>query len=180
MKVECGACDFSFHSGDPVIVCPRCHRAVAVAACSVPVDFGEYRQILDVALEGVKRSIIIHGEWNDYSQFDIHRVVSGEFGEYCAAVARKQIIGKHGQIDELVDVIVTAVKAIRRLQCLQGLPEGWSIAPAMGGDESKVWVQCPDGEGGDFCRKEVELALVAGFVSKDVGSALERFFWEKF
>lgn len=37
--------------------------------------------------------------------------------------------------------------------------DGWYVGPAMGDDPSRVWVRCPDGEGGDFPAIEVERAM---------------------
>jgi len=57
---------------------------------------------------------------------------------------------------------------------------GWQVAPAMDGSASKVWLQSPDGEGGDFDREEFEAVLASGFVTGEIGEAISRFFWENF
>lgn len=60
------------------------------------------------------------------------------------------------------------------------MPRGWWIGPAVSGRDDKVWINCPDGEGGDFCRAEFEAVLTSGFVTGDMEQAISRFFWENF
>lgn len=110
---ECGEVTFQEFT---LCVCPACGKKIEMIRC---IDFEEYRSVLDKAFERIKQSIIKHGDWSDYSPVAVHKALSGEFNEYLAAVVADQISGRHGQIDELVDVIVTAVKGIRRLECLQ-------------------------------------------------------------
>ena len=116
MKARC-SCDFEFFAEFTRSVCPKCGEPVEVIRAVV--DFEDYRGILDEALVRVKRSIIVHGTWEFYSPESAFDAVAGEFGEYCTAFTDKNIHGPHGQIDELMDVIVTAAKGIRRLRCLQ-------------------------------------------------------------
>ena len=83
------------------------------------IDFEEFRPILNDVMEKIKHSIIKHGDWSGYSVADVFDKVAGEFDEYREAYVAEVLAGKHGQIDELSDVIVTAIKGIRRLKCLQ-------------------------------------------------------------
>jgi hypothetical protein len=85
------------------------------------IDFEEFRPILEAAMEKIKASIIKHGDWSGYTSEDVFEKVAGEFDEYREAYVAEVLAGKHGQIDELGDVIVTAVKGIRRLRCIEGL-----------------------------------------------------------
>lgn len=57
---------------------------------------------------------------------------------------------------------------------------GWVFGPSMVNDPAKVWIFAPSGEGGDFCREELEAVVAAGKLYGDVEGAVERFFWENF
>lgn len=54
--------------------------------------------------------MVKHGDWRNYSQFDIHKAVCDEFQEYSDAVIAGDIHGPHGQRRELLQVAVTALK----------------------------------------------------------------------
>lgn len=116
MKAKC-ECGCEFFAEFTRCVCPNCGKDIKLI--SAYVDFNDYRVIMDEALERIKQSVIKHGTWDNYCEIRIHKAISGEFNEYRQAVIDENVIGKHGQIDELVDLVVTAVKGIRRLQCLQ-------------------------------------------------------------
>lgn len=59
--------------------------------------------------------------------------------------------------------------------------KGWFVGASVGDDTGKVWIGAPSGEGGDFCRSEVEAVLsVEGTPEEVAGRRLERYFWEKF
>jgi hypothetical protein len=83
------------------------------------IDFEEFRPILNNAMEKIKASIIKHGDWSTYTAEDVFEKIASEFDEYREAYVAEVLAGKHGQIDELGDVIVTAIKGIRRLKCLE-------------------------------------------------------------
>jgi hypothetical protein len=78
-----------------------------------------YRCSLDEALVRVQRSIGIHGDWSNYTAEQVFDAVAGEFSEYCEAFFDNRIADKHGQIDELKDVMTVCVKGIERLKCLR-------------------------------------------------------------
>ena len=77
------------------------------------------QQRLITDTQKIKLSVIKHGDWSGYSIDDVFEKIAGEFDEYREAYVNAELVGKHGQIDELGDVIVTAIKGIRRLKCLQ-------------------------------------------------------------
>lgn len=57
-------------------------------------------------------------DWSGYDEAQVFEAVAGEFDEYREAVAAGQVSGRHGQVDELFDLVVTAIRGIRRLaQC---------------------------------------------------------------
>lgn len=56
----------------------------------------------------------------------------------------------------------------------------WSTGPAICGDPCKIFIMCPEGEGGDFSRDEFNAVLESGFASGDVEGFVSRFFWENF
>lgn len=56
----------------------------------------------------------------------------------------------------------------------------WQTGPAICGDPHKIFIRCPDGEGGDFCREEFNSVLESGFIAGDVEGAVFSFFWENF
>jgi hypothetical protein len=60
------------------------------------------------------------------------------------------------------------------------MPGGWRIAPSACGDDNKIWIAAPSGEGGDFCKEEFEKVMSAGFMIGEMAPAIERFFWENF
>lgn len=80
-----------------------------------PVYFTEYRPVLEYVLERIKASLLKHGDWHGYTPAQVFEVVAGEFDEYREAVVGGQIAGKHGQVDELMDVAAVAVKGILAL-----------------------------------------------------------------
>jgi hypothetical protein len=83
------------------------------------VDFAEYVPLLEEVYARIKVSVKKHGDWSDYPPEKVHEAIDGEYDEFCRAKERAQVMGPHGQIDELYDVIVTAAKGIRRLSCLE-------------------------------------------------------------
>jgi hypothetical protein len=82
------------------------------------VDFAEYLPVLQEAFERVKRSVRKHGTWDSYDAGRVFEAVAGEFDEYREAFLAQELRGRHGQVSELYDVVVTAVKGIRRLSDL--------------------------------------------------------------
>jgi hypothetical protein len=86
------------------------------------VDFAEFRPLLEELLEEIKVSIKGTGEkpgrgdWSGYSEAGIFDAVAGEFDEFREAFVRGDMVGEHGQIAELWDVAVTALKGVRRLR----------------------------------------------------------------
>lgn len=80
-----------------------------------PVDLAEFRPIVEKLFERLKESVREHGDWRRYGPRDVFVAVSGEFDEYREAFVAEQIEGRHGQVDELLDVAVVAIKGIRRL-----------------------------------------------------------------
>ena len=64
----------------------------------------------------VEQSVQIHGDWQEYTPSDVKRVVEDEFFEYLGAYLNDQIEGDHGQIEELRDLAVVAIKGIIHLQ----------------------------------------------------------------
>jgi hypothetical protein len=58
--------------------------------------------------------------------------------------------------------------------------EGFVIDASICGDDSKVFIGCPDGEGGDFNRVEFEAAVGRGRIFGNVRESLNTFFWENF
>lgn len=71
--------------------------------------------ILEEILGRLPRSIEKHGDWENYDESKVFEAVAGEFDEYREAVVIGRVDGPHGQVDELYDVVVTAIKGIRRL-----------------------------------------------------------------
>ena len=78
-----------------------------------------YRTILDDSLVRIQRSISIHGDWTDHTPEQVFDAVMDELSEYCEAFFDGRVGDRHGQIDELMDVIAVATKGIERLKCLQ-------------------------------------------------------------
>lgn len=78
--------------------------------------FDEFRNLFNELMEKIKASLDSHGDWSDYSEKDIYAAVSGEFDEYWNAFVFGVIDGDHGQIAELLDVAVTALKGVRVLR----------------------------------------------------------------
>jgi hypothetical protein len=60
------------------------------------------------------------------------------------------------------------------------LPGGWRIGPSISGDDTKIYIGSPGGEGGDFCKEEFEAVLAVGFAVGEMAPAIKRFFWENF
>lgn len=67
------------------------------------------RCLIDLLME-VDHSIAKHGSWQGYGPTDVCRAVSGEFNEYMDAVMAGDIHGEHGQIRELKQLVVVALK----------------------------------------------------------------------
>lgn len=86
------------------------------------VDFAEFRPLLEELLEEIKGSIKGRGEkpgrgdWSDYSESLVFEAVAEEFDEFREAYLRCDMVGEHGQISELLDLAVTALKGVRRLR----------------------------------------------------------------
>lgn len=81
------------------------------------VDFAEYRPVLEELFAKIKRSIRGHrGDWCEYEVDQVFEAVAGEFDEYRGAYVLAALCGRHGQIEELFDVAVTAIKGIVRLR----------------------------------------------------------------
>lgn len=86
------------------------------------VDFAEFRPLLEELLEEIKVSIKgtgdkpARGDWSDYSEAEVFEAVAGEFDEFREAYVRGDLAGEHGQVAELLDVAVTALKGVRRLR----------------------------------------------------------------
>lgn len=72
--------------------------------------------VLHLVRTGIKDSVELHGDWQGYSPAKVCQVVSGEFSEYMMACVDKQIHGEHGQIDELLDLAIVAIKGVIHLQ----------------------------------------------------------------
>lgn len=71
--------------------------------------------ILEELLGRLARSEAERVDWSDYDAEKVFEKVTDEWDEFREAFVRGQIEGRHGQIDELYDVMVTAFKGIRRL-----------------------------------------------------------------
>jgi hypothetical protein len=97
-------------------------EAVKLSGPEDVVDFAEFRPLLEELLEEIKVSIKgsgekpARGDWSDYSEAEIFEAVAGEFDEFREAYVRGDLEGEHGQIAELLDVAVTALKGVRRLR----------------------------------------------------------------
>lgn len=92
---------------------------VQVAEPGEAVDLAEFRPLLEELFERIKGSIREHGDWRDYGAARIFDAVTEEWDEYREAFVFQQFDGDHGQIDELWDVAVTALKGVRQLRLLQ-------------------------------------------------------------
>lgn len=79
------------------------------------LDFTEYRPVLEYVLGRIKESLKKHGDWQEYTPEQVFEVVASEFDEYREALVKGQLEGRHGQVDELLDVAATAVKGILAL-----------------------------------------------------------------
>lgn len=89
-------------------------------ACAAPaVDPAEYAEIFAQGMERIWHSNEGHCDWRGYNEQQIFEAVAGEFDEYREAVAAGQLRGRHGQLNELRDLLVTVMKGIRRLSCLK-------------------------------------------------------------
>lgn len=97
------------------------HQECSIEPCSgQAVNCVEYFPVMEMLLEKIRRScsasnILKNGDWRDYSAEQVFDAVAGEFDEYREAYVAEELRGRHGQIDELYDVAVTAVKGILRL-----------------------------------------------------------------
>jgi hypothetical protein len=56
-----------------------------------------------------------NGDWSHYSETEVFEAVAGEFDEYREAMVIGRVEGPHGQVDELCDLAVVAVKGAMRL-----------------------------------------------------------------
>lgn len=84
------------------------------------VDFAEYCPLLERLFEKIKRSysaekVLKNGDWRRYDEEKVFDAVAGEFDEYREAYVANDLRGRHGQVEELFDVAVTAMKGILRL-----------------------------------------------------------------
>lgn len=143
-----------------------------------PVDFSEYRPVMDIAMERIKRSVPMHGDWLGYGPKEVFEAVADEFDEYREAFLARKLTGEHGQVYELIDILATASKGVRQLLLLSRLR--FTVRSAMCGDPGKVWLTCETGEGDDFCRAGFEAAMRQGLAEGDLNGAIDRFFWENF
>lgn len=115
MKAVC-ECGVEFFTEEVRCICPLCRAHIVLIQ-----DDGELLEhdlVLARSRERIRLSIAKHGNWDDYSIQQVFDAIGSEFEEYCEAVVTGTVNGPHGQIDELLDVVATAVKGIRRLQCL--------------------------------------------------------------
>lgn len=71
--------------------------------------------ILSDIASGIEESVIIHGDWSDYQDNDIFAVILEEFAEYREAYLAGVVHGDHGQLDELRDLAIVAIKGIIQL-----------------------------------------------------------------
>ena len=76
------------------------------------MDFTEYRPVLEYVLERIKESLKKHGDWQEYTPQQVFEVVASEFDEYREALVKGQLEGRHGQLDELLDVAATDRKSV--------------------------------------------------------------------
>lgn len=60
-------------------------------------------------IKGIEDSVIIHGDWQEYTETDVYIAVAGEFSEYFQAFTSFEVHGEHGQIDELRDLAIVAI-----------------------------------------------------------------------
>ena len=116
MKAYC-VCGEAFYAEHTTCICPRCGERITLIR-EEPTLAG-YRYNLDEVLVRIERSNAIHGDWSEYSATQVFEAVTGEVDEYLEAFIDNRIAGKHGQIDELKDVVTVAIKGIARLECLQ-------------------------------------------------------------
>lgn len=56
---------------------------------------------------------------------------------------------------------------------------GWFVDAPMGGRDDRLWIGCPSGEGGDFCRRDVENIWAAVKLTGHI-AVLEEYFWRHF
>jgi hypothetical protein len=61
-----------------------------------------------------------NGDWSNYSEVEVFEAVAGEFDEYREAMVIGRVDGPHGQVDELCDLAVVAVKGAMRLGAIKG------------------------------------------------------------
>lgn len=78
-------------------------------------DDAAWLAVMELVRERLKLSIEKHGDWSDYAVDRVFDEVAGEFDEYREAFVDKQIDGKHGQINELIDVAVVSLRGVVRL-----------------------------------------------------------------
>jgi hypothetical protein len=110
-------CGEKFFAEFTTCVCPRCGERITAILDFSGLD--GYRNILDEALVRIRRSIGIHGDWAEYTPEQVFDAVMSEISEYCEAYFDGRVGDRHGQIDELKDVVTVAIKGIERLKCLQ-------------------------------------------------------------
>jgi len=88
------------------------------------VDFAEFRPLLEELFEQIKQSVRQHGDWREYDEGLVFEAVTGEWDEYREALLAGDMFGEHGQIAELMDTAVTALKGVLQLRKLHGTPGG--------------------------------------------------------
>ncbi len=120
---------------------------VVVAPCgSVPAIVG----VLDELQGRIKLSVGKHGGWEAYSSADVFEKIAGEFDEYREAFVSRQVLGRHGQISELYDVAVTAIKGIVRLTEMEAGGE-LEINDEAAGDVERDLSEAAGVDGADMC-----------------------------
>lgn len=62
-----------------------------------------------------QKSLAKHPTWDELSDADQRTAITGEYNEWLDAYYRCDVHGEHGEIAELLDLIVTAVRRIMEL-----------------------------------------------------------------
>lgn len=83
--------------------------------CCPACVMAEFLAIQEELLRRLQISIEKHGDWENYTSEEVFETVLGECDEYREAFVAGNVDGPHGQVSELYDVAVTAIKGIRRL-----------------------------------------------------------------
>lgn len=84
------------------------------------IDFEDFRPVLDEMFSGIKVSCLKYGDWSDYTQEEAQLAVLGEIKEFLDAVEADDVHGRHGQVREGLDVMVTMAKYVRWLRNREG------------------------------------------------------------